>query len=219
MKAQIGSPFWQDKPVIIVAGGSSLRGFDFNSLLEFDAWLVGVNESIFCLPRCDVGVSIDHMFIEQRFDRLKDKIAGGMELIIATGSKLKKPINATIMTRLLTNKLSSNPSQLISCGTSGYGALGVAYLKRAKTVLLLGYDYSADGAHHHEDYPWHKQLKRADCWGFWAAYYGSTVPQLKAAKIEVFNASPNSAITAFERGTIEQGLSWLRTKVQQREAA
>jgi len=209
MKQIIAAPYWSDKPVILVGGGPSLRGFDFNRLLEFDAWLVGVNESIFCLPRCDAGVSVDRVFVEQRFDRLREKIAGGMELIIGTGSKVSQPIDATIVTRVLTNKLSDDPSKVVTCGTSGYGALNVAYLKRAKHVLLLGYDYSADGSHHHADYPWHKPPKRADCWGFWAKFYDSTVPQLQAAGVDVFNASPKSMIKVFGRGTIEDGLVWL----------
>jgi hypothetical protein len=209
MKKVIGAPYWDQKPVVLVAGGPSLRGFDFNRLLAFDAWIVGVNESIFCLPRCDAGVTVDKVFTKERFVQLKEKIAGGMEMIIATGANVPGPIDATILGRLLTNKLSAKPDLIVTCGTSGYGALNVAFLKRAKHVLLLGYDYSADGAHHHEDYPWHKPPKRADCWGFWAKFYDSTVPQLQQARVDVFNASPKSAIKAFGRGTIDEGLRWL----------
>ena len=206
---------WNDKPVVLVGGGPSLRGFAFNQLLAFDAWLVGVNDSIFCLPRCDCGVSVDRVFVEQRRERLAEKIAGGMEMIIATGP-IERNLDATYMPRRLSNKLSDKPDELVTCGTSGYGALNVAYLKRAKRILLLGYDYSADGSHHHADYPWHKPPKRADCWSFWAKFYDSTRAQLDAAEIDVFNASPKSTIKAFQKGSIEEGLQWL---VPQRELA
>jgi len=206
---------WRDKPVVLVACGPSLRGFDFNRLLEFDAWLVGVNESIFHLPRCDAGVSVDRPFVDNRFDRLQEKISGGMEMIIST-TGVRCPAGATFIPRRLTSKLSDKPEELITCGTSGYGALNVAYLKRAKKVLLLGYDYSADGAHYFEDYEWHHPPRRADCWSFWAGFYISALPQLKLAGIEVFNASPKSIITAFQRGTIDDGLQWLTTTTKQR---
>jgi hypothetical protein len=132
-----------------------------------------------------------------------------MEMIISTNSP-HRPINgATVVTRRLTNKLSDKPDSIITCGTSGYGALNVAYLKRARRILLLGYDYDHTGTHHHPDYEWRKTPKRAGCWEFWARFYDSTRAQLDAAKVEVFNASPKSAIKTFPKGTIEEGLQWL----------
>lgn len=211
MKLQIGAPYWSDRPVILVAGGPSLSGFNFDRLVDLDAWLVGVNESIFYLPRCDCGVTVDRVFAEKRADLLKPKIAGGMEMIIATGMQVpsvRDKLDATFLVRKLTNKLSDRPNELITCGTSGYGALGVAYLKHAKRILLLGYDYHHSGSHHHPDYEWHRS-RRADCWHFWAKFYDSTRAQLNAAKVEVFNGSSKSTITAFQRGTIEEGLKWV----------
>lgn len=206
-KNVIGEFYWDAKPVVLVAGGPSLKGFDFGRLAGLEAWLVGVNESIFYLPRCDCGVSVDRIFIGQRLDRIKEKIAGGMEMIIAT--QIDHDINATVLTRRLGNKLSSKPKELLTCGTSGYAALNVAYLKHAKKILLLGYDYDHTGKHYHEDYEWRKVPKRADCWHFWAKFYDSTRAQLDAAKIEIFNASPKSTIVAFDRGTIDEGLAWI----------
>lgn len=209
MKRAIGAPYWDKRPVVLVGGGRSLQGFDFGRLLELDAHLVGVNESIFSLPRCDAGVTVDKVFIEKRFDRLKAKIATGMELIVATPAPIKN-ISATVLVRQLTNKLSDEPHIVISCGTSGYGAMNVCYLKRARRILLLGYDYSADGLHYHEEYEWFTPPKRADCWSFWATFYKSMLPQLDTAGIKVFNASPKSIIKAFPRGTIDDGLQWLQ---------
>ena len=208
MKKEIAAPYWNKRPVVLVAGGSSLSGFDFGRLAELDAWLVGINESIFYAPRCDCGVSVDRRFVEKRFDRLQEKIAGGMEMVAACGDGHRCD-GMTVLTRRLTNRLSDRPTEIITCGTSGYGALNIAYLKRARRILLLGFDYSHDGAHYYPDYEWHRPPKRADCWHFWAKFYSSTKAQLDAAKVEVFNASPGSTITAFPRGTIDQGLTWV----------
>jgi hypothetical protein len=217
MKHAIGAPYWDKKPVVLVGGGPSLRDFDFKRLLDLNAWLVGVNESIFSLPRCDVGVTVDKVFVEKRFDRLRAKIATGMEMIIATPTPaLIRNMNATVLTRQLTHSLSDESHILISCGTSGYGAMNVAYLKRARRILLLGYDYSANGLHYHEEYEWFTPPKRADCWSFWAAFYKSMLPQLEAAGVEVFNASPKSTIKTFQKGTIDEGLQWLDPKAPRR---
>jgi hypothetical protein len=216
MKHVISSPYWDKRPVIIVGGGPSLRDFNFHRLLSFNAWLVGVNESIFSLPRCDAGVTVDKVFVEKRFDRLKAKIATGTEMIISTPAPIRH-IAATVLHRQLTNKLSDEPNTLITCGTSGYGAINAAYLKRARRILLLGYDYSADGLHHHEEYEWYKPPKRADCWSFWADLYKSMMPQLEAAGIEVYNGSPKSVIKVFKKGSIDDGLLWLESR--QRDAA
>jgi hypothetical protein len=208
----IGEPYWSERPVILVAGGPSLRDFDLVQLASLDAWLVGVNESIFHLPRCDCGVTVDQVYIAKRGDRLKEKIDAGMEMVVAS-NPMPNTIGAIYLLRRLTNKLSDNPKEIITCGTSGYGALNVAYLKRAKKILLLGYDYSYDGSHYYDDYEWHKPPKRADCWNFWARYYESTRAQLDKAKITVFNASPKSAITAFQKGGLAEGLAWVSNGV------
>lgn len=209
MRTAIGEPYWSERPVVLVAGGPSLRGFDLKRLGELDAWLVGVNDSIFHLPRCDCGVTVDHVFMGNRYDRIREKVARGMEMVVVSNGGHKFDGRMTVVVRRLTNKLSDKPSEIITCGTSGYGALNVAYLKRARKILLLGYDYSYDGKHYYGDYDWHKPPKRAGCWDFWARYYDSTVPQLRAAKIAVFNASPKSMIDAFPKGDIEQGLAWV----------
>ena len=68
MKSEIAAPYWNSRPVVLVAGGPSLSGFDFDRLAELDAWLVGINKSMFYLPRCDCGVSVDRRFVEKRFE-------------------------------------------------------------------------------------------------------------------------------------------------------
>jgi hypothetical protein len=209
---EIGEPYWSERPVILVAGGPSLRGFDLVQLASLDAWLVGINDSIFHLPRCDCGVTVDQVYVGKRSDRLKEKIDAGMEMIVAT-NPMPHSIGAIQLPRRLTNKLSDNPKEITTCGTSGYGALNVAYLKRAKKILLLGYDYSYDGSHYYDDYEWCKPPKRADCWAFWARYYESTRAQLDKAKIAVFNASPKSAINAFNKGGLAEGLAWVSNGV------
>lgn len=210
MMNSIGPPYWDDgRSAILVAGGPSLIGFDFCRLAKCNAWIVGINESIFHLPRCDCGVSADRVFVERRHDQLKEKIGCGMEMVISLGTVGRQKLNAIYLRRRLTNKLSESRTELITCGSSGYAALNVAYLKRARSILLLGYDYSSDGLHYHQNYEWHTPPKRAGCWHFWAAFYESTKAQLDKAKIEVLNASPDSAITAFRKVAVEDGLRWL----------
>jgi len=102
--------------------------------------------------------------------------------------------------------LSENPQAINTVGSSGYAGLNLAYLKRAKKITLLGYDYGLlQGRHHyHNRYPWHKP--GTGQWARWAAGYESALPQLKSAGIEVINANPQSAITAFPKLSLIEAL-------------
>ena len=53
MYGKIGKPFWDDKPVAVVAGGPSLVDFDFEQLRG--AHVLAVKGSMFDIPWADAG--------------------------------------------------------------------------------------------------------------------------------------------------------------------
>ena len=93
--------------------------------------------------------------------------------------------------------------------TSGYAALNVAALKRARRIVLLGYDYGLiDGRHHYHDaYPWHHSANDQSM-PVWARQFNSAAQACRELGIEVVNASPSSAIDAFPKMSIEDALTW-----------
>ncbi len=83
-------------------------------------------------------------------------------------------------------------------GTSGYGALNLAFLKGAKTIFLLGYDYSQANHHWYENYTW-QGLGRDHVFEQWAKHFVIAATQLHMAGVKVYNACPDSVITAFPK--------------------
>jgi hypothetical protein len=203
---------WNDKPVFLIGGGASLRGFDFSVMRSTHAYVVGVNQAIFDAPVC-AGFSADSLFIERRAAQLQRLAERGIEIVLAPGAapgsapgapKIRVP-GAIYLTRKITRGLSSNPTVVHSIGSSGYAAVNLAVLKHAQGIVLFGFDYhTRDGEHYYDDPPWYWQHS---CWSTWAQGYESMLPALRAAGVEVINASPTSAITCFPKLTIEDALA------------
>ena len=190
--SQISPPWWGDKPVILVGGGPSLRGFDFRRLASLDAYVVGINQAIFDAP-CHAGVTIDRKFVANR-ERELEIAAQWIPVYTAY------PFNGAIWLRRRVGRgLSTDPTTIITIGTSGYAGVNVAVLKRARRIVLLGYDYGeGERTHYHDAYPWRDSAQTWP-WGKWAAAYESMLPTLRELDIEVVNASPQSAITCFRK--------------------
>lgn len=90
--------------------------------------------------------------------------------------------------------LSEDPS-CINTGNSGYGALNLAYHMRPKNIYLLGIDGTVG-------YFYTKREKNRPL-TYISTLFKSAVPQLDAAGIKVYNVSPRSAVTCFEKLTAQ----------------
>jgi hypothetical protein len=84
--------------------------------------------------------------------------------------------------------LSEDPAVINTGGNSGYGAINLAYLKGARRIFLIGFDMDPLSN------PLHPQ---------WARRFRTTVPQLAARGVEVWNLNPRTSIDAFP--TIDAG--------------
>jgi hypothetical protein len=107
-------------------------------------------------------------------------------------------------------ELSRDPNALALARTTVTGAINYLGLRGASPVVMLGLDLKAtvDAAgkrktHHHEPHPipsmkgsWERHNKELCSIG----------PSLKAMGVEVINASPGSACTAFPIATLEDAL-------------
>lgn len=211
--AQVGPPWWDDRPVFLVGTGPSLVGFDFARLRGL-GYVLSVKNS---WP--DVGSFADAWFCldlhtMRRVPLAVQRIARKATAYLAIDRALadERPLPAPVIAGAVYLKsyrlnvgLSEDPSQ-IECGAnSGFGAFNVAYLKRAKLIVLLGFDYtgapycphrySHNPEGHNERY-----LER------WAGNFDCTVPQLQRDGVRVINASQLSAVRAFPRMSIEQAM-------------
>lgn len=220
---KIVGPYWDDKPVAIVGGGTSLKDFDFERLRG--AHVLAVKGSIFSIPWADAGFGLDY----PRYVEWKAKIAAlQMRVYWAVPwDKLDEMAdgsgdNVTFLNRLEGGGVDESAGAIYGGGTSGYGAMQVAIHKRGKQIVLFGFDYEGPygsreqvGAfRHNEQFYDRKRAQSAENWYQWAANFAGYVPYLNQHGISVINACPQSAITAFQKVTLDDGVDLVTRGVE-----
>lgn len=207
---EVGPPWWNVKPVVIVGTGPSLKGFDF-SRLEGLGWIFAVKESIWDLPFADALFSLDRPWINRQADRLRALTIPIYLAIEPESRRLCAHIkNATYLTRTRFEGLSDDPKVVQSGGNSGGGAFNLAYLKRAREIVLFGFDFSANGGHYTDRYlDWQPEGHNARYFPNWGSNFRAALPQLERAGVKVLNACPESTVDAFPRCTIGEALQRL----------
>ena len=205
----IGEPYWDDAPVYIVGGGPSLAGFDFGRL-RGRGHVIGVNQSMFTAP-CECGVSVDHPFVRNRTNPLYE-FACNHPLYLSVGNEWEKSDlpgikGAHYIWSVPAPGLSANCEYIHKGSTSGYAALGIAVLKKARKIFLLGFDYrTIAGKHHyHDQYPWYHRANDQS-WAAWGHKYEPAARDCQSRGIEVFNTSPESELPFFRKITLEAAL-------------
>ena len=228
---KIGKPYWNDRAVAVVAGGRSLVGFDFEKLRG--AHVLAVKASIFDIPWADAGFGLDM----PRFAEWRQKLAQSPmriywavphDQLAKTGPPPSR--NVTFVKRLTGEGISDYPGEIYGGGTSGFGALQICFHKRAKTIVLFGFDCRGDyqtansgGDFRHNDQHYQKRRAQNEAnWEAWARHFEVYVPFLNRNGITVVNACPESAIPCFQKVTLEDGVRTLgiskRVKPQEAEA-
>ena len=214
---KINKPYWDDKPVAVVGGGPSLIGFDFERLRG--AHVLATKGSIFDIPWSDAGFGLDMPRYKEWRDRLANVPtrvywAVPEDQLEKTGPPPSK--NVTFLKRLPGENLSDDPSEIYGGGTSGFGAVQICIHKRAKRIVLFGYDYDgnydAEAGFRHNDH--HYERRRAQNqanWEAWATHFEVYIPFLNKHGIHIVNACPKSAIRCFQKVTLEDGVAMLRT--------
>jgi hypothetical protein len=90
----------------------------------------------------------------------------------------------------------SEDTSCINTGNSGFGALNLAYHMRPVNIFLLGVDGGIGY--------FYSKTERNRPLTYINTLFGSTLPQLSAAGIKVYNVSPSSKVTHFEKLTPNQ---------------
>lgn len=143
--------------VFIVAGGPSLKGFNFKRLADYDT--IVVNKSLFYVPNPDYFITIDHSFL-QKVNNGRNKINKsnaskffvanfGSGLLVEKGGKIKyKKTNKiydlkefdVIVKSWCINGLGDNWGDFRSGNCSGYCAFQLAVILGYYEIYLLGVD-------------------------------------------------------------------------------
>ena len=91
-------------------------------------------------------------------------------------------------------------------GNSGYQALNLVYLFGATQIILLGYDMKTNHnkSHWHGDHP--GSLNRHSNYTNWIDRFKDLARDLQEENIKVINATRETALTCFDRMTLEEAL-------------
>lgn len=204
--ASVGPRDWTGRPVIIVGGGPSLTGFDFERLRGV-GYVLAVKQSWKHVPFADACFGLDLPWLEWACD---DLLKLQMPLYVAAPDQTLLGVHietATYIRRVTGEGLSDNPAFIHHGGHSGFGALNFAWLRGARRVFLFGYDYTGD---HHDiaAYQGRSTSAQASMWYLprWVKHFVPVVEQAKAAGVEIINASPGSLLDVFERVPHDEAL-------------
>lgn len=199
----IRAPWWDDRDVYIVGGGDSLKGRQLERLHE-KGRVVGINRAAELIT-CHCTFTLDHNFTRQRADELRQWAEDGQEVYIAVGSTWFDNVSAidgvTYLERVPGLGIGDNLSQIINGCNSGYGALCLAILKRARRIWMLGFDLTGDNSHWHDGYPWGCNRSKI-YFDRWAKRFDDIAKEVPKG-VEVFNCNPDSAIVAFPFSTYD----------------
>lgn len=204
--------------VLILGAGPSLQRVDRALLLKVAASIrtIVVNAAVEAVVRPSDWFTLD---FDQRTRALASRCRPPTRVIAAVPDDFGTPNARVIMHRCDAPKnvlylrrlagdgpwsskfgLSDDPGT-IHTGNSAYGALGVAWLMKAKFILLLGVDGTQlpgwPGRHPPRGLNHLNEL------------FGSAVPQLDAAKVSVINGNPESKVRCFATMPSKKALEWI----------
>lgn len=191
---------------VIILGGESLRGFDFNSI-PVDVPIVTCNFVADHIPRFDYWVSIDT-------NRPKKWLAGrpkGPKYFYGIPSHatwLPKDVHG--LRRMPRGPLCDDPREIVS-GSSGYAALNLVYHFQCRLVVILGLD--GDGGHFYDANEPLIEAGHKDPQGYhdsFPALFAMARRQLDARRCVVMNASMKSRVDCFDKVPIGGALQCLK---------
>jgi hypothetical protein len=207
----VGASDWHDRPVALVGGGPSLAGFDFERL-RGRFRVVAINATVFDIPWVDAGFSLDQRAMRNwwgKYTKLNIPLYFAIPKSILVNMSERPTANMRFIRRFQGEEFNS-AGWMISCGgSSGYGALQLAFKKRARKIVLLGFDYgfTQPGVWHHNEHHYNFWQSQSTLrWRQFAASFNVAAPVLKTAGVEVINASPSSTITCFPRLSIDEAI-------------
>jgi hypothetical protein len=210
----VAAPLWDGRPAIIVGTGPSLKGFDLSRLNGL-GWVLACKESMFDLPFADAIFGLDLPWMRVRHDYLAERALACEVYLSAPEQKLHlfRTVPGAIYLKRLRNAdtFTMDPEAIECGGNSGFGAINLALLKRAREIYLFGFDYTSG----HYNQP---RYDEREAWGAasmnyfprWAKTFDATVDQLRRLNVKIWNASPDSNLTAYERISNESALDRLR---------
>lgn len=205
---KIGWPYWESKPTVIVGNGTSIKGFDLEKLrVKFH--VLAVKGAMFNIGFADAGFGLDTpRYLEWRgmFHTVNYPVYWAVPELKFIGDGPHSPC-IRFVRRIDLSDISDDPTAIMSGGSSGFGALNLAYLKRASRIVLLGYDYDGDVNGNADNRAYISARPQEESrWRSWSKNFDKVKRRFETAGVRIINASPQSRIPTFEKMDIESAL-------------
>jgi hypothetical protein len=194
---------WAGRNVVIIGGGPSLRGFDFE-MLRRRAVVVAVNDAFLHVPWANVAFSSDVVWINRRAKTLKQFQREILFVVPDRWRARRRFRMARAVRRISEPGLSDDMGSVRTGENSGYAALGMAIMRGASKVALLGFDMNGPG-HWHNGYGWECRFG-VDDYPRWVGFFDQLADAAKERGVEIINCNPDSAIRCFRFGAVEEVL-------------
>lgn len=198
---------FEGSDAIIVAGGPSLRGFDFGALRGRN--VIAINRAHEYIPGATVLWWTDARY----WRRSSESIMAHSAPWKATGNYEYKvrELPKTVEQYLFTGADGfDEDADCLRHGWNGaYAATHLAAHLGAKRIILLGVDLRHDGTQNGRNFHTGYEIGPipADTMDRWKASFATLAPIMAEKKIEVINGSPESALTVWPRTTAWDALS------------
>jgi hypothetical protein len=195
------SPPWTGQTVAICASGPSLT-VDDCAYLRGKVPIIAVNDAVRLAPFADVLYSSDRLWW------LRARGAtwfAGAKFAIGSRADHADPVAPGIIVLRYTgvDGLELDPAGLRTGRNSGYAALNLAVHLGARRIVLVGYDMQATGGRMHFDgAPRGLMATSPSLFALWRQLFQTMVEPLQIIGVDVWNATPGSALDAFPRATL-----------------
>lgn len=221
--------WWEEDPVVILAGGPSLKTQDLSKVWSDAIHIITINDSWRLLPYpnpftiqiTDCGPGLIPYFCDAKWWQMEmSKNSRSLDNNVSFHDMIYKGFWVTssqefndhpqVRTLKLTGEqgLELDPTGLRHGSNSGYQAINLAVNLGAKKIILLGYDMQIVNGKSH----WHNEPRQPNV-DFkltlaksMLPHFESLIEPLNTLGVEVFNATPNSALKCFPEITLEEAL-------------
>lgn len=185
--------------VIILASGPSVRQYNIRDL-EQRGTLIGISAAaLYSKPH--IAFSMDRKVSEHCYPLWCIQGVPQIYLRACTVKNFVPRDNAVLFQHDGPDTLMSDKPGGLNGSNTGTCALNLAYQMRPRRVFLLGYDMQRDKdniPYWHPPYDWNTAgAVRAGTYAAWAKEFDLIALQFQDRKIEVYNVSHRSLITAF----------------------
>jgi hypothetical protein len=192
-------PDWTDQTCAVLASGPSLTAAQCEIVRTAKVKSITTNSTAFLAPWADVFYACDFQFFKVYHPKLDKARCWTQDRTSAERYGLNF-IRQSARPGLGLKEVQVN-------GNSGFGAINLAFLFGCRKIVLLGFDMQPGPhgkKHHHVDHP--APLVQHLAFGEWLHKSQVLARDLKAAGCVVLNATPGSALTVFDKVSLEEAL-------------